>query len=172
MDATLNRFEAFVGVNFWTALFVLLNTLIIFFVAKRFLFGPVMKLIHQRQKEIDDMYTAAEDARSSARTMESEYRQRLSAAAETGERMVREAVLRGQNRQEEILRAATAEAGAIREKAVADIAMEKKKAINDAKDQLSVMAMAIAEKVVAREIRAADHEKMVDAFIDDLGEQL
>ena len=41
----MERFEAFIGVNFWTALFVLLNTLTIFFVAKKFLFGPVMKIM-------------------------------------------------------------------------------------------------------------------------------
>ena len=48
-------FESFLGVNPWTALFVLLNTLTIFFVAKKFLFGPVMKIIDDRQKEIDDL---------------------------------------------------------------------------------------------------------------------
>ena len=49
----MGQFEAFVGVNFWTALFILLNTLIIFFVAKKFLFGPVMKIIEQRQQGPD-----------------------------------------------------------------------------------------------------------------------
>lgn len=48
-------FEGFIGVNFWTALFVLLNTLTIFFVARKYLFGPVHKMITDRQKEIDDM---------------------------------------------------------------------------------------------------------------------
>ena len=41
-------FESFLGVNPWTALFILLNTLTIFFVAKKFLFGPVMKIIADR----------------------------------------------------------------------------------------------------------------------------
>ena len=48
-------FEAFLGVNPWTALFILLNTLTIYFVAKKFLFVPVMNIIAERQKEIDDM---------------------------------------------------------------------------------------------------------------------
>ena len=51
----MERFEALLGVNPWTALFILLNTLTIFFVAKKFLFKPVMDLIAQRQKEIDDL---------------------------------------------------------------------------------------------------------------------
>ena len=166
----MGQFEAFVGVNFWTALFVLLNTLTIYFVAKKFLFGPVMKIIQDRQKEIDDMYSAAGEAKNNAAALESEYKQKLSAAAETSERMVKEAVARGQNREEEIIRQANREANAIRDKAAADIAQEKKKAINDAKDEISDIAMAIAEKVVGRELSNADHADLVSSFIDRLGE--
>ena len=167
----MGQFEAFVGVNFWTALFVLLNTLTIYFVAKKFLFGPVMKIIQDRQKEIDDMYEAAGTAKDNAAALETEYKQKLSVAAETSERMVKQAVARGQSREEEIIRQANLEANAIREKAAADIAQEKKKAINDAKDEISEMAMAIAGKVVGRALDAADQASLLDHFIDELGEQ-
>ena len=167
----MGYFEDFIGVNFWTALFVLLNTLTIFFVAKKFLFGPVMKIIQDRQKEIDDMYEAAGPAKDNAAALETEYKQKLSAAAETSERMVKQAVARGQSREEEIIRQANLEANAIREKAAADIAQEKKKAINDAKDEISEMAMAIAGKVVGRVLDAADQASLLDHFIDELGEQ-
>ena len=167
----MGQFEAFIGVNPWTALFTLLNTLTIFFVAKKFLFGPVMKMIEDRQKEIDDMYDAAAGAKNSAAALESEYQQKLSAASETSERMVKEAVTRGQKRKEEIIRQANQEANAIRSKAAADIAQEKKKAINDAKDEIAGMAMAIAGKVVGRVLSDADQASLVDHFIDELGEQ-
>ena len=165
-------FESFLGVNPWTALFILLNTLTIFFVARKYLFDPVMKIIEDRQKEIDDMYSEADTARSSAKAMEAEYKQKLSAAVETGEKIVKDATVRAQSREEEILRQANAEASAIRDKAAADIAMEKKKAINDAKDEISGMAIAIAEKVVGRELNAADQSKLVDDFINELGDQV
>ena len=167
----MDRFYDFVGVNFWDALFVLLNTLTIFFVAKKFLFGPVMKIIADRQKEIDDMYEAAGAAKENAAALETEYKQKLSVAAETSERMVKDAVARGQSREEEIIRQANREADAIRDKAAADIAMEKKKAINDAKDEISEMALAIAGKVVGRELNAADQASLLDHFIEELGEQ-
>ena len=165
----LERFESFIGINPWTALFVLLNFLLLFFVAKKFLFGPVMDMIQSRQKEIDDLYDAAGKAEEKAKALEQEYQQKLSVAAETGERMVKEAVKRGQDREEEIIRQANAEAAAILDKAAADIAMEKKKAINDAKDEISGMAMAIAEKVVGRELNEADQADLIDGFIDQLG---
>ena len=85
--------------------------------------------------------------------------------------MVKDAVKRGQDREEEIIRQANAQASAILDKAAADIAMEKKKAVNDAKDEISEMALAIAEKVVGRELTNADQKALVDAFIQELGEQ-
>ena len=168
----MGQFEAFVGVNFWTALFILLNTLIIFFVAKKFLFGPVMKIIADRQQEIDDMYAQAETSRDTAEKLQSEYEEKLSEAAATSERLVKEATVRGQAKEEEIIRQANERAEAIRAKASADIAQEKKKALNDAKDEISGVAMAIAEKVVERQLDSADHDKLINQFIDGLGDAL
>ena len=163
-------FESFIGVNFWTALFVLLNTLAIFFVAKKFLFVPVMNMIKSRQEEIDSMYLEANHAKDEAIALEAQYKEKLSLAAATGERMVKEAMERGHSREEEILRQANEEASAIMAKASADIALEKKKALNDAKDEISDIAMAIAEKVVGRELSNADHADLVSSFIDRRGE--
>ncbi len=168
----MDKFQEFVGVDFWTALFVLLNTLAVFFVAKKFLFVPVKKMIDARQKEIDDMYTQAATAEENAKALESAYKEKLAVANEASERIVKEAVARGQSREEEIIRQANAEASAIMDKAAADIAMEKKKALNDAKDEISDIAVAIAEKVVGRELKKTDQDKMVNDFIDELGEQV
>ena len=168
----MEGFQRFIGVDFWTALFTLLNFLAVLLVGKKFLWGPVMKMIQDRQKEIDDMYSDADNARVSAKAMEDEYKQKLSAAVETGERIVKDATARGQAKEEEILRQANAEASRMLSKAEADIAMEKKKAINDAKDEISGMAMAIAEKVVGRELTAADQSQLIDAFINELGDQV
>ena len=166
------QFESFIGVNFWTALFTLLNFLAVFFVAKHFLIGPVMKIIQDRQKEIDDLYSDANAAKADAEASKAEYQAKLGDAQATSERIVKEAVSRGQAREEEIIRQANAEASAIMDKAAADIAMEKKKAINDAKDEISDLALAIAGKVVGRELNAADQSDLVDAFINGLGENV
>ena len=167
----LERFESFIGINPWTALFVLLNFLLLFFVAKKFLFVPVKKMIDSRQQEIDDMYAQAQSAQDSAKALEQEYLAKLETAQETGDRLVKEAMERGKNREEEIIRQATKEADAIREKASADIAREKKQAINDAKNEISSLAMEIAGKVVGESMDAARQDKLVDSFLEELGEQ-
>ena len=162
-------FEELLGVNPWTALFTLANTVALFLVLKKFLFKPVLKMIEDRQQEIDGMYREAGDARDQAQAMEAEYRQKLSEAQATGERIVKEAVTRGQSREEEILRQAARDADAMRDKAAADIAREKTKAVNDAKNEISDMAMAIAAKVVGRQLNAEDQDALIDGFIDELG---
>ena len=166
----MDQFESFIGVNFWTALFTLLNFLAVFFVAKRFLIGPVMKIIKERQDEINGMYSDANSARQNAEALQAEYEVKLSDAHTVSERIVKDAVNRGHAREEEIIRQANAEASAIMDKAAADIAMEKKKAINDAKDEISDLAMAIAGKVVGCRLDDADQSKLVDDFINGLGD--
>ena len=166
----MEGFESFIGINFWTALVTLINFLVLFFVAKKFLIGPILNMIEDRQKEIDDLYSDANAAKSDAQSMQAEYQAKLDAAQTTSERIVKEAVARGQAREEEIIRQANAEASAIMDKASADIAMEKKKALNDAKDEISEIARAIAGKVVGRELQAADQSKLVDEFINGLGD--
>jgi len=58
------------------------------------------------------------------------------------------------------------------DKASKDIAMEKKKAINDAKNEISGLAMAIAGKVVERELNEQDQKGLIDSFIDGLGDSV
>ncbi len=163
-------FESFIGIDFWTALFILLNTLAIFLVAKKYLIGPVRVMIETRQKEIDDMYENAGSARDEAMAMKDEYLKKLNDAQATGDKIVKDAVARGQKREEEIVSKAKNEAGQIFQKAQEDIQLEKKKAVNEAKDEISDMALAIAEKVVGRKLNQADKAEIIDQFIDELGD--
>lgn len=163
-------FEELLGVNPWTALFVLLNTLAVFFVAKKFLFVPVMNMIEARQQEIDELYADADRDKEAAASLRTEYEEKLADAKRTGENIVREATARGQAREEDIIRQANAEADAIRRKAEADIAQEKKKALNDAKNEISDIAMTIAGKVVGRSLNEGDQSRLVDEFIEGLGD--
>ena len=163
-------FESFIGIDFWTALFILLNTLAIFLVARKYLIGPVRKLIEARQKEIDDMYETASNAREDAMAMKEEYLKKLNDAQATSDKIVKDAVARGQKREEEIVEKAKNEAGQILQKAQDDIQLEKKKAVNEAKNEISDMALEIAGKVVGRQLSAADKAEMIDHFIDELGD--
>ena len=96
----------FLNINFFTALFTLFNFIAVFLVLKHFLFKPVMKIIQDRQDEIDHIYEDADKAKESAEALQAEYQQKLQAATQTSEQIVNEAILRGQNKEEEIVRQA------------------------------------------------------------------
>ena len=164
----MTGFESFVGINPWTALFTFCNMLITFSVLKHFLFEPVKKMIDDRQNEIDTMYADADAAKQKAAALETEYQAHLQSIKDERDAMLREATRRAQKREEEIVGEAKTEAANIRAAAEADIAQERKKAVNDLKND--GMAVEIAGKVVEREIKQQDHQALIDEFIQNVGD--
>ena len=73
-------------------------------------------------------------------------------------------------RSEAMIQEAQTQAAGIKAKAEADIAQEKKKAVNDIKNEIGGIAMDIAGKVIEREISEEDHKKLIDEFIENVGE--
>ena len=172
LEATvLDKFESFVGVNFWTMIFAWVNLLILYLAFKKFLFVPIKKMIDDRQKEIDDMYTDAETARESAGELKAEYEEKMSRATEESEEILKAAHRRAQLKEEEILKAANAEASRVLERAEEQIELEKKRALNDVKDQVSSMAIGIASAVIERDVSEDEHRELIDDFISNIGNE-
>lgn len=168
----MEGFENFIGLNPWTALFTLCNLVITFLILRKFLFKPVKKMIDSRQKEIDDLYADADAAKSEAEAMRSDYEQKLLEARQTSAEILRQAQSDADAKGEEILRQARSDADALRDKARSDIALEKKKALNDIKSDISQIALDIAEKVVEKEINAADQQALIEEFIRNMGDEV
>lgn len=166
----MTGFESFVGIDPWTALFTFCNMMITFAVLKKFLFKPVKKMIDDRQSEIDTMYADADAAKQKAAELEQEYQQHLQSIRDERDTLLREATAHAQKREEEIVGEARAEAAALRAAAEADIAQERKKAVNDLKNEIGGIAVDIAGKVVEREINETDHKALIDEFIRNVGD--
>lgn len=164
------KFESFVGVNFFTMLFAWANLLILYFVLRKLLFKPIKNMIDSRQKEIDDMYENAEKNKAEAEEMRETYEKKLESATEESEEILRSAQRRALLREEEILKEAADQARRTKERAEEQIALEKRQAMNDIKDEVSAIAIQIAEAVVARDVKAEEHEKLIDGFIDTMGD--
>ena len=166
----LETFEAFVGVNFWTMIFAWCNLLILYFFLRKLLFKPVKNMIDSRQKEIDDMYSDAEKLRADAAVMKSDYEEQLAHAKEESEEILKNAVRRAQLREEEILIEANGKASRVMKRAEEQVEMEKKRAINEVKNEVSDMAIGIASAVIERDISREEHEALIDEFIRTMGE--
>ena len=163
-------YESVVNVNFWTALFTLCNMIISFLFLGKFLLKPIKKMIDSRQQEIDEIYAQAEDSREQARKSQAEYEERLSSARTEAHAITTRAMESARDRSDAMLRAAEEEASRMREKAEADIALERRKAMGEMKGEISDLAVMVASKVVQKEIDPATHEELIERFIDELGE--
>ena len=165
----LETFEAFVGVNFWTMIFAWCNLLVLYFVLRKLLFKPVKNMIDSRQKEIDDMYSDAEKLREDTAVMKADYEEKISRAKEESEEILKSAVRRAQLREEEILREANDKAARVMKRAEEQVEMEKKRAINEVKNEVSDMAIGIASAVIERDIDGKEHSALIDEFIRTMG---
>ena len=164
----LDKFESFVGVNFWTMIFAWINLLILYLFLKRLLFKPIKNMIDSRQKEIDDMYEDAENNRADAENMRSEYEEKLAKANEESETIIKSAVRKAQLKEEEILKEANAKAARTLERAEEQVELEKRRAVNEVKDEISDMAIGIASAVIGRDVSADEHRDLIDDFIKTL----
>lgn len=154
----------------WTIIMQWGNLLILFLLMRKFLFKPVKAILDKREAEINEAYDEAGKAKSEAENMREEYNARMASAREEAGEIVKNATVVAQTRETEIIADAQAKATLMLQKADADIAQEKKKAVNEIKDDISDMAVDIASKIIEREINPEDHEKLITEFIDTMGD--
>jgi len=169
-EVFVDKFEAFVGVNPFTMIFAWVNLLILYLFLKKLLFKPVKNMIDSRQKEIDDMYSDAEESRTTAAALKSEYEEKLEHANEESEQILKNAVRRAQLREEEILKDADKKAARTLERATEQVELEKKRAINEVKNEVSDMAVSIAAAVIERDVSKDEHQNLIDEFISRMGD--
>lgn len=160
-----------VGIAPWTIIAQICNLLLQMYLFKRFLFEPVKKIVQKRQQEVDKIYEDASQADEQAKSAKAEYEQKLTQARDEAALIVQNATQDAQQRSEDILREAKKNAEAVRRKASADIALERKKALNEAKDDISEIALNIAEKVVEKQLTPQDQQALIADFIEKMGDQ-
>lgn len=163
------EFQSFVYINWWNIVVTICNTLITFLIIKKFLFKPVKKMLAAREEEVQGMYGAAEKTQAEAEQMRREYTERLAKAKEEAAEIVGSATRRATVRSEEILKESSQQAAAMMKKAENTIEQERKKAMNELKDEVASLSVMIASKVVERDVKEADHERFIEEFIDKVG---
>ena len=164
------KYSGLIGINVWTMIFTFCNLMIVFFFAKKFLLGPIKKMIDNRQKEIDDLYADAEKSVEDGNRFRDEYEEKLKVAREESDAIMRETVRNARLKEETIIREARDEASLILKRADEQIEMERRQAVNDIKNDVSGMAVDIAGAVLGRDIKAEEHSALIDSFIDSFGE--
>ncbi|MGM9660712.1 MAG: F0F1 ATP synthase subunit B [Faecousia sp.] len=165
-------YQSLVTVNPVTLIAQICNLFIQLLIVKIFFLDKIKAIIDQRREAADKQITEAENAKSEALAIKQTYEQNMLQAKAKADDLLLTAQRTANSRSEEIIAQAQQQAAQIKSKAAADIALEKKKALNEAKNEISDLAMAIAGKVVARELNAGDQADMIDRFIDELGDNV
>ena len=126
--------------------------------------------MESRKDKINEEMKAAEDAQAKAKAMQDEYAKLLEQSREEAAKIVSDAVKRAGERENQIIAEAQQNAAAIKQKAEESIELEKKKAVNEIKDQISDIVIMASEKVCEKEISRADIEELINKFIAEVGE--
>ncbi len=155
----------------WTLVVQLINTGILFLLLSKFLFKPVKAMIDSREAEVSKMYEDASAAKEQADRLQAEYAASISGAKEEANQIVKDAQKRAQMRSDEILTDAQTKASAMMTKAEEEIAREKKKAVNEIKDEISDLAVMIATKVVGKDLNTQDHEQMMTKAEEEIARE-
>ena len=166
----MELYQALITLDGWTFLAQICNLMIQLVIFKKFLLKPIKQVIADRKAKADREIADAQKLRTEAEAMKAEYEQNLQNARTEANQIVAAAQKTATARSEELLGEARAQAAALKQKAEADIAQERKKAVNEVKDEIGGIAMEIASKVVEREISEKDHKDLIDEFIKNVGE--
>lgn len=143
---------------------------ILLLAVKHYAWGPVKDMMEKRrQKVIDDLDQAASD-RKKAETLANEREAALKNSRQEATQILSDAKSNAQKTGKQIVSEAKAEASAIRERAKADAAQAKTDALNEARDEVADLSVTIAEKVIAKNLSAADQKDLVDQFIKGLND--
>ena len=158
-----------VSIDPGTIVFTLINTLIIFLIFRIFLFKPVCNILDKRKEMTAAEIAEAQKAKESAQKAEKEYLESIANAKNEAAEIVKQANLRAQAREEEIIAEANAKAAEIRAKAEEAIERDKKRAMNEIKDEISEIVIMAATKVVEKEISEKDNEDIISRFLANVG---
>lgn len=154
----------------WDLLFQIINTIVLFVILSKILFKPVMNIIDERENDIKQNIALGERTKKEGIAFKEQYEEKISSAKSEGEEIIKQATLRADKKSDEIISNAKDEAYRIKEKANKDIEQERRKVMHEVTSEISNIAILAASKVIEKDIDKSKHEKLINNFIQEVGE--
>lgn len=153
------------GLIFWMAI----TFLIVFFLMKKYAWGPILNMIEEREKSIEDALNSAQKAKEEMAEMHSTNEKLLAEARLEKEKMIKEAREIKEIMIADAKKSAQVEAQRVLDDARKSIENEKMAAINELKNQVALMSVEIAEKILRKDLSKDDSQKaLVASLINDV----
>lgn len=153
------------GISLTEFIFYLINFLILVGVLGKFLYKPFLELMNNRTQSIKDALDNAEMTNRRADEKLQNYNKRIAKVEEEGREIIRAAKQKADEQAADIIEEAHQKASNIISKAEFTIEREKEKAMEDMRQEIAVIAMMAAEKIVEHEIQRIGQEAIVDEVI-------
>lgn len=167
---TLSRLIGFDPQLLADAFWMGLNIFILFFALSYLLFNPVRNVLEKRRQKIAGELAEAATDKDTAQKLKAEYEARLKEIGKEAEAILDDARKKAKAQEADIVGEAKAEAVRIRERAERDIELEKKKALDDMKQEMVAIASLMAGKVVSANIDTTIHAALVEETLKEMGE--
>ncbi len=158
------------GINFKSIIIQGVGFLILLFILKKYLFGKISAIIKERTEGIKSTYTKVESDRAEAERLKTEYQRKLAEAEVEAARRIQDAVNEGERISEGIIQRAKEEVDLMRVKAQESVDQERKKALADIRNQVVTLSILASSKIIQQSISSKTAEKLVDDFIEEIGE--
>jgi F-type H+-transporting ATPase subunit b len=140
-------------------IWMLITFLILLFLLRKFAWKPILNMIKDREKSIEDALLSAENAKAEMNNLKAENEKILQEARNQRDTMIKEA----REIREQMIAEAKGKAKAEGEKMLTSareaIQNEKMAAITDLKNQVAQLSIDIAEKIIARELSSENKQK-------------
>ena len=150
-------------------LWTVVNILVLFVLLRKFLYRPVMNVIEQRQKQIDDAIADAEGKKNDAQAVLAQAQDKLqnvdTEAAQRREAYEKQAEVEKQ----QLLADARKQADAIVAAGKASAEAERQSKLREADAQTTALARAMCEKLLARNLTQQDDARLLDDLLQKAG---
>jgi len=144
-----------IGLVIWMSI----TFLIVLFLLKKFAWGPILKMIHEREASIEEALKSAERAKAEMQALHADNERIIAEARQERDRMMKEA----RDMKDAIVGEAKSKAKEEADKMLAiareTIHNEKMAAITDLKNQVAQLSIDVAEKILKRELAAESKQK-------------
>ena len=147
-----------------------LGFLILLFILKKIAWKPLLSLLDERREKISSEFQTIERTKSELSRLEQDYKARLADIDAQARQRIQEAISEGQRISVEIQEKAREESRNILNKAKENIELEVAKARVELRNQVAVLAIKAAEKLIKVELTEERHKRLVTEFIDEAGQ--
>ena len=147
-----------------------LSMLLLFTLLSYLLFNPVRDMLEKRKQRIVDDREAAKREKEEATSYKQEYEKKLQEVDKEVQVILSEARKKAMKNENAIIAEAKEEAARIMARANAEIELEKKRALDDMKQEIIAIASMMAQKVVSASIDTEVQESLIDETLKEMGE--